>query len=105
MFRVTQKMKAVRVALLQWGGGNARSLTQSISAKRNLLTSLEMDCPSDSANQQLSHARNVTKTKLNELIAQENTYWHQQSKISWMKDGDCNSKYFHVAASLEKKVQ
>ena len=26
MFRVTQKIKAVRVALLQWGGGSARGL-------------------------------------------------------------------------------
>ena len=31
MFRLTQKINAVRVALLQWGGGNARSPIMSAS--------------------------------------------------------------------------
>ncbi|XP_075655141.1 uncharacterized protein LOC142625348 [Castanea sativa] len=46
MFRLTQKIKAVRVALLQWGGSNARGLIQSISEKMNLLTSLELELAS-----------------------------------------------------------
>ncbi|KAF3967409.1 hypothetical protein CMV_008590 [Castanea mollissima] len=44
MFRLTQKIKVVRVALLQWGGSNARGLIQSVSEKMNLLTSLELEC-------------------------------------------------------------
>jgi len=32
----------------------------------------------DPSNQQLSNARNATKFELNELVAQENTYWHQR---------------------------
>ena len=102
MFRLTQKIKAVRVALFQWGGSNAREFIQSISEKRNLLTSLEFECQLDPSNQQLSYARNVVKDELNMLIAQENTYWHQRSKISWMKDGDRNSKYFHAVASQRR---
>ena len=93
IFRLTQKIKAVRVALLQWGGSNARGLIQSILEERNLLTSLELECQSKPSNQQLSYARNAIKDELNELIAQENTYWHQYSKISWVKDGDRNSTF------------
>ena len=51
MFRLTQKIKAVRVALFQWGGSNAREFIQSISEKRNLLTSLEFECQLDPSNQ------------------------------------------------------
>lgn len=78
MFRVTQKKKAIRVALLQWGGGNARGLIQSINAKRTLLTSLELECQMDPSNQQLSIARNAIKFELNELVAKKNTYWSVQ---------------------------
>ena len=80
MFQVTQKIKAVRVALLQWEGDNARGLIHSINTKRGLLTNLELECHSDPANQQLSHARNAIRLELNELLAQENTYWHQRSR-------------------------
>ena len=36
-------------------------------------------------------------------MAQENTYWLQRSKVSWMKDGDRNSKFFHAVASQRKR--
>ena len=103
MFRVTQKIKAVKVALLQWGGSNAKGLIQSINTKRGLLTSLELECHSNPSNQQLAYARNAIRSKLKELVAQENTYWHQYSKISWMKDGNRNSKFFHAVASQRKR--
>ena len=50
MFRVMQKIKAIRVALLQWGGGNARGLTHSINIKRSLLTNLKLECQLDPSN-------------------------------------------------------
>ena len=103
MFRVTQKIKAVRVAFLQWGGGSARGLISSISTKRKLLANMELECHSDPTNQQLSLARNAIRLELNELMAQENTYWHQRFKISWMKDGYSNSKFFHAVASQQKR--
>ena len=75
----------------------------SISTKRKLLANMELECHSNPANQQLSLARNAIRLELNELVAQENTYWHQRSKISWMKDGDRNSKFFHAVASQRKR--
>nr|POF22758.1 hypothetical protein CFP56_09735 [Quercus suber] len=102
IFRVTQKIKAIRVALLLWGGGNARGLIQSINTKRGLLTNLELECHLDPSNQHLSNARNAIRSELNELVAQENTYWLQRLNISWMKDGDRNSKFFHAVASQRR---
>ena len=82
MFKLTQKIKAIRMALLQWGGGNARSLIKSIEAKRYLLVNLETECPAEPSNQLLSQRRNSTRAELNEFIAQENIYWHQRAKVS-----------------------
>ena len=54
MFKLTQKIKMVRMTLLQWGGGNARSLIKSIEVKRYLLANLETKCQAKPSNQQLS---------------------------------------------------
>ena len=82
MLKLTQKIKAIRMALLQWGGGNARSLIKSIEVKRYLLAILETECQAKPSNQLLPQRRNSTRAELNELIAQENIHWHQRAKVS-----------------------
>lgn len=50
MFWVTQKIKVVRVALLQWRGGSASRLIRFFNTKRELLTNLELEFHSNPAN-------------------------------------------------------
>ena len=43
------------------------------------------------------------RAELNELICQEEMYWPQRSRVSWMQRGDHNSKYFHAMASQRRR--
>ncbi|XVE88881.1 hypothetical protein DITRI_Ditri19aG0104200 [Diplodiscus trichospermus] len=43
------------------------------------------------------------KSNLNNLLAQEETYWRQRVKKFWLRRGDQNSKFFHASTSSRKK--
>ncbi|PPR92692.1 hypothetical protein GOBAR_AA27977 [Gossypium barbadense] len=47
----------------------------------------------------LREARN----KLSNLYSKEEGYWAQRSRISWLREGDRNTKFFHVRATNRQK--
>ena len=51
-------------------------------------------------NQDGSHGAKINQIRkeLNDLLDSEEMLWHQRSKIHWYKEGDKNTKNFHVKA-------
>lgn len=63
---------------------------------------LKMIC--ESINDHSSTYYEEFNNKLNNLIAQEESYQQQREKIFWLRDGDLNTKYFHFVASTQKRM-
>lgn len=46
---------------------------------------------------------NDLKHRLESIYLEEEIYWKQRSKQTWLEEGDSNTKYFHVIANHRKK--
>ncbi|WOL05718.1 Cytochrome P450 [Canna indica] len=44
------------------------------------------------------------KASLDRIYAETSSYWVQRAKKRWLKDGDRNTRYFHLCASHRRKV-
>ncbi|KAL8133670.1 hypothetical protein AgCh_008927 [Apium graveolens] len=42
--------------------------------------------------------------KLTEIYSEQEIFWRQRCKQLWLKEGDCNSKYFHTATKTRRKM-
>ncbi|RVW91468.1 Transposon TX1 uncharacterized 149 kDa protein [Vitis vinifera] len=50
-------------------------------------------------NPDLISQRVSRKGELEELILREEIHWRQKAKVKWVKEGDCNSKFYHKVAN------
>lgn len=103
MFRVSKKFQTIKHCIREFSRDNYLNLEKRVAEGHELVLqsqSLTLADPSVSnATQELEHQR-----KWLILVQAEERYFCQNSSVSWLRDGDSNTAYFHRMADSRKII-
>ncbi|XP_012442051.2 uncharacterized protein LOC105767072 [Gossypium raimondii] len=94
-----EKMESVRVKLGPWQNHRYRNMKTRIKELEKEISRLMDGLSCDQSTSLLKDARR----RLGHLYDVEERYWATRARSQWLKDGDRNTRYFHVWASGRRK--
>jgi len=88
---ISSALRGVMKALKEWSSVQFGSVRKELERLRALLAEQQANGNDDLA------VKNTIRT-MNELLYREEIMWLQRSRVSWLREGDCNTKFFHQRA-------
>ncbi|GJR43894.1 hypothetical protein Tco_0385474 [Tanacetum coccineum] len=94
MFRVVKKLKGLKkpIRKLLYDKGN---LHVNVTRLREHLDKIQTDLDNDPNNVSIREEEAAAVNAFNNAILMEEKFLKQKAKIAWLKEGDCNTAYFH----------
>ncbi|XP_062028872.1 uncharacterized protein LOC133744858 [Rosa rugosa] len=99
MYSVVKKIEHTRLRLNVWQRQTFKARQQEMLGIRERLEEL-LGVPFTMGAQ---HEKKDLMGRLQSLLSQEELFWRQRSKVSWLKEGDRNTSYFHRKAANRRR--
>ncbi|KAL0410892.1 UNVERIFIED_CONTAM: hypothetical protein Slati_3678900 [Sesamum latifolium] len=97
---VREKVKSCRLGLIQWEKTEFENVKRGIKELEDRIAQRQ-EGHFDAASSEQVHG---LMQQLEEFRSKEEILWQQCSKVHWLRDWDCNTKFFHTMATTRKKA-
>ena len=97
--RVLRKLESCGAALMKWSTKSFGSVKKQLESSRNRLKTAKNHAIRFGDSSRMS----LLEDEVNQLLDKEAKIWRQRSKVAWLRDGDCNTRFFHSKASQHRR--
>ena len=94
-----RRLQFVKANLKEWNKVSFGVLNERKKSILNEIANFDAIEQGGGLTSELLVQRALRKGELEELILREEIHWRQKARVKWVKEGDCNSKFFHKMAN------
>ncbi|XP_042489634.1 uncharacterized protein LOC122069615 [Macadamia integrifolia] len=102
IFILSQKLKRVKLYIKPWGRKKFPNIDNEVKKASNHLNSVHQEIEAAGMSDDLFGREADAKTALLKATQLQDNLWAQKAKQRWMKDGDKNSKFFHLSVKMRR---
>ncbi|XP_077232350.1 uncharacterized protein LOC143869039 [Tasmannia lanceolata] len=102
MFRIFKKLQGTKRAIKIWNHNSYGRIDILAPQFRKDLDEIQTKIGLDPRNLSLRAAEQDIREKFTRTAQQEESLFHQKSRVDWLNLGDSNTEYFHSAMSMRR---